>query len=68
MFSSATYCLVLQAQGRAIDAKQGVVARWSSMKILLRSTLFKRLTLCIMISGGGVALPVTAQYPQGFVQ
>eukprot|EP00891_Asterochloris_glomerata_P006385 jgi/Astpho2/6385/Aster-06047 len=41
----------LEAQGRAIDAKQGVVARWSSMKILLRSTLFKRLTLCIMISG-----------------
>ena len=32
------------------------------MKILLRSTLFKRLTLCIMISGRIVAVPPPTQH------
>ena len=28
-----------------------MLKRWQAMKILLRSTLFKRLTVCIMITG-----------------
>lgn len=34
-----------------MDAPQSLFTQWKVIKILLRSQLFKRLTLCIMLTG-----------------
>lgn len=43
--------LVLQAQEKHLNGPQSLFTQWKTIKILLRSKLFKRLTLCIMLTG-----------------
>ena len=41
----------MQAREKHADAPQNLFTQWKTIKILLRSKLFKRLTLCIMLTG-----------------
>ena len=41
----------MQAREKHVDAPQSLFTQWKVIKILLRSQLFKRLTLCIMLTG-----------------
>ena len=43
--------LMLQAQEKHLNGPQSLFTQWKTIKILLRSKLFKRLTLCIMLTG-----------------
>ncbi|KAL3156285.1 hypothetical protein ABBQ32_012557 [Trebouxia sp. C0010 RCD-2024] len=41
----------LEAQEKHLNGPQSLFTQWKTIKILLRSKLFKRLTLCIMLTG-----------------
>ena len=41
----------MQAQEKHLNGPQSLFTQWKTIKILLRSKLFKRLTLCIMLTG-----------------
>ena len=43
--------LCLQARDKHAAAPTTLFSQWATIKILLRSKLFKRLTLCIMLTG-----------------
>lgn len=42
---------MVQAQQKHLNGPQSLFTQWKTIKILLRSKLFKRLTLCIMLTG-----------------
>ncbi|DBA82924.1 hypothetical protein WJX77_008143 [Trebouxia sp. C0004] len=42
---------IAEAREKHVDGPQSLFTQWKAIKILLRSQLFKRLTLCIMLTG-----------------